>query len=64
MTSICEKKHNWHISCCSVCTFKEQCNTLLTDLALPEINNTLCIYILYTKDGYNALDTTLYQDSL
>jgi len=41
-------------------TFKEWCNTLLTDLALPEINDMLCIYILYTKDGYN----TLYQDSL
>lgn len=64
MTSTCETKHNWHVSCCSVSTFKEWCNTLLTDLALPEIDDMLCIYILHTKDGHNTLDTTLYHDSL
>lgn len=49
ITSICETKHNWHVSCCCVSIFKEWYNTLLTDLALPEINDMLCIYILYTK---------------
>jgi hypothetical protein len=76
--ALCSTKYicymQWHPSvrqnitgmsqCCTVCPFKEWYNTLLTDLALPKINYMLRIYILHTKDGYNNLDTTFYQDSL